>query len=316
MEEISTLRTNLQVAVSIRLARFWKASIFVKIALLALASALIAVAQLAQVPAGQQINSWQIAGILASFVVAVGATFIAITETDSSKELAVAAEAIEQTQAIKDSYDGLRFIFGNLERTIELYRATMVMRGGIETMISSGIVDDVLAAETLLQISSRSLAIAMDFAQSDQWTICVFKAIVAENGRVKLKCVAHSRAIACEIEKARQWEEGVGVAGVSYSNAGEVIIPDMFADGLRTVFASQRAETRDYDDERYRSMAAMPIEVDGMEKPWGVVVCTSDQPGHFDPDGTTGAKTHEGGRALSGMIALAVAAIRRNQSSP
>lgn len=310
MESVADLRRDVHEAVTSRLSRFWRASLFVKIALLALASALVAIAQLAQIPAGSTLNSWQITGILASAIVAIGAIFIAISEHDASHELSIAANAIEEAQLIEESYDQISYIFGNLERTIELYSATMAMRGAVEALIASKVTDDSVAAATLLSVSGRSLSISMDFAQSDQWTICVFKAVLGEGGRAKLECVAHSRAIACEIEKARKWDEGVGVAGVSYSNAGEIIIPDMAADGLRTVFVSQRAETRDYDDERYRSMAAMPILVDGMDKPWGVVVCTSDQPGHFQPDGTTGAKTHEGGRALSGMIALAVSAIQ------
>lgn len=313
MSTLRDLRDRLNTTVVDRLKKARRASLFVKISLLAVASAIVAVAQLAQVPLGSTLNTWQVTGIAASFFVAVGAVFIAITEDDASKELAIAADTIEQAQQYQDTIEELNDIFSSLDRTIELYQAVMSMRSSIEAMIASKISDDVAAASTLLTVSGRSLAIAMDFAQSDQWTICVFKAEIGADSRAQLRCIAHTRAIDCDLDKARVWDEGVGIAGVSYSNGGEVIIPDMTADGLRTVFASPKAEVRDYDDERYRSMAAMPIVVDGMERPWGIVVCTSDQAGHFQPDGTTGAKTHEGGRALSGMIALAVAAVRRSQ---
>lgn len=284
---------------------------FVKIALLAVASAIVAVAQLAQVPANGSLTTWQIAGIFSSIIVAVGAVFIALTEDDASEELAIASKAIEEARALEDSYEGLEVIFGSLDRTIELFRGTMAMRGAIEALIATGVIDEAAAADSVVKASGRSLAIAMDFAQSDQWTICVYQAIAQPNGRVKLRCAAHKRAIECDIANAREWDEGVGVAGVSFANVGEIIIPDMLADGFQTVFISPMAETREYDDDRYRSIVSVPIAVDGIERPWGVVVCSSDQPGHFSPDGTTGTKTHEGARALAGMIALAIAGCRR-----
>jgi hypothetical protein len=70
--------------------------------------------------------------------------------------------------------------------------------------------------------------------------------------------------------------------------------------------------TRPYDNDRYRSMVAVPIKVDGMEKPWGVVAATNDKTAHFNPPFGSGPKPDEGARALAGMIALGIAVSRRN----
>ena len=119
------------------------------------------------------------------------------------------------------------------------------------------------------------------------------------------RCVAHARKIQCNIAEARQWEEGVGVAGVSYSMGNEIIIPDMSAPELGTVF-NLNNNCRDYDAERYRSMVAVPIRVGANSVPWGVAVVTTDQPHHFSVQSSDGVPTCEPIRAIAAMAALAV----------
>jgi GAF domain-containing protein len=149
----------------------------------------------------------------------------------------------------------------------------------------------------------------MGFEQADRWTICVFYGDIDQReGRRVLRCVAHARAIECDISEARTWPEGVGVGGVAYANAREVIVPDLVDEAMGTVF-DLGDRKRSYDEERYRSLAAVPILVDRGEKPWGVVIATNDRPHHFNVEGT-GVRTVEAVRALAGMVALAVSVSR------
>jgi hypothetical protein len=282
----------------------------VKVGLIAIGSAAISIATFLDFPKTGPTNA-QILGILAAIIVAVGAVFVIVTEEDAPKNLALAQEAVERARDLEARFEVVGELSGSIDRLISLYQAQSVMRGVIERLASApdGSEDAVITA--MLKACERLLPIAMDFAQADVWTIGVYKAVPsAEHGKVDLKCIAHKRAIDCSLDKARVWREGTGIAGVAYSNGREVIIPDLLAEGMKAVFGSPANEARDYDVERYRSMVAMPIDVYGLEKPWGVVTATSDNPGHFSAQERHGVKPEEGARALANMAALAVAVIR------
>lgn len=82
------------------------------------------------------------------------------------------------------------------------------------------------------------------------------------------------------------------------------MVPNMHHAGLGTVF-NIAAGARDYDSDRYRSIAAVPIRVGGREKPWGVIVATNDRFGHFGLGDAIGPQNEEAVRLLAGMVALA-----------
>jgi hypothetical protein len=291
---------------------FKRASLFVKIALVAIFSAVAGVAQFAQFPAAGP-TAWQIIGITASSVVAIGAVFVVLTDQDASVEMALAAKALEEARAARTEYEVIDELEADRERLIELFQSVNLMRGVIEQATHLTTIDEDGLVKSVLTACQRSLAIAMDFSQSDQWTIAVYKAIPDpdEVGKTVLKCTAHKRAIECDIANARLWKEGTGIMGVAFSSGDEIVVPDLQADGTRAVFSTSANETRGYDNQRYRSMVAVPILVVGLQKPWGVVTATSDRVGHFKPDAQDGLRNDEGARALAAMIALAVA-VQRN----
>ncbi|HEX8300721.1 GAF domain-containing protein [Sphingomonas sp.] len=171
-------------------------------------------------------------------------------------------------------------------------------------------IEDVLSA--FMDTTLRSLPISMGFQQADRWTICVYRASLnPQTDRYDLICVAHNRAIKCNASEARPWSEGIGVSGISYSNRSEIIVPNLQSASLGSMF-NLAAGARDYDDERYRSIVSVPVKVDGQDRPWGVVVATSDRVDHFTPDDETGLKTTEPVRSLAGMVALAAAMCDRS----
>jgi hypothetical protein len=297
-----------------RAERFRNASLFAKIALVSIGSALAAIAQFTQFPPGGP-TGWQVAGIGASLIVAVGGIFVWITEQDAPKELSVAHAAVEKAREALAGYEELYQLTDEMDRLVYLVQATNLMRGVIERAAGSGLDEDKLAA-LILKACDRSLPIAMGFQQADQWTIGIYKAVPLKDGRHELACIASKRAIECDISEARRWREGTGIAGVCFSINDEVVIPDLQAQGVRSVFGSSANEVRQYDTERYRSMVAAPINVGKDDHPWGVIAATNDRIDHFTATALNGLSNHEGARSLAGMVALGVALSRIGMNQP
>jgi len=291
-----------------------RASLFVKVALLGIGSAVIAIAQFADFKENGPTPA-QIAGIIAAIVVAAGAVFVVLTEEDAGSQLAIAHEAVERARDIEAAYESVGDLYSQMDRFISLYQAQSLMRGALER-IAGGRHSEDGAAKSVMQSVERLMPIAMNFAQADQWTVGIYQAVPSVHvGKAELKCIAHKRAIPCEPREARVWTEGTGIAGVAYANMVEVVVPDLQAEGMRTIFGTSANEPRDYDQERYRSMVAIPIKVHGLEKPWGVVNATSDQTGHFSSSSDEGLRPDEAARALANMVALAIAIVRSQRTS-
>jgi hypothetical protein len=314
-ENLSELSRSITGEIGKQAGRFGRASLFVKVVFIAIFSAVAGIAQFVQFPPTGP-EPWQIVGIFASMIVAIGGVFVLITEQDATKQLSLAHKALEAARDAEARYEIIDDLESDIVRLIELFQSMSVMRSAIERLASAGISDENDIAAKILKASERSLAIAMDFAQSDQWTIGIYRAVpcTAEENRAWLECIAHKRAIECNPSEARRWKEGTGIMGVSYANGDEIIVPDLQADGMSAVFGTSANEPRAYDNERYRSMVAVPIKVHGMSKPWGVVTATNDRVGHFTPNDDTGVRPDEGARALAGMVALAIAVMRKNGS--
>jgi hypothetical protein len=289
-----------------RAGRFKIASLTVKVLLVAVFSCVVSAMQFAQVPKDQHLSTYQIVGLVASVVVLIGAVFVVITESDTSEELAVARMAVEEARTANDALEYFSLYEDTLDRALALYQSLSEMRRIVER--SAVEKQDLIPTITsMMEVTERSLPIAMGFKQSDQWTICVYRAQHNDQtGRDELRCVAHSRAIRCGLDEARAWPEGVGASGIAYSHRREIIIPNMQAPGLAAVF-DLGEYAKSYDQDRYRSLAAIPVKVDNQEKPWGVVIATNDQQDHFTTDEESGpAGTTEPVKALAGMVALAV----------
>lgn len=303
--------------ISVRLAtsarglakRSRRASLFVKVALLGLGSTVVAIAQFSDFGKDGP-SSAQIAGIIAAIVVAAGAVFVVLTEEDAGSQLALAHDAIEKARDVEAAYESVGELYAEMDRLIYLYQAQSLMRGALEAIAVSSHSEE-SAARSVMQSAQRLLPIVLAFAQADQWTVGVYQAIPSDElGKADLKCIAHKRAIECDAKEARVWKEGTGIAGVAYANATEIVVPDLQSEGMRSVFGTAANESRAYDQERYRSMVSIPIKVQGLKRPWGVVNATNDKAGHFSAAASDGVRPDEGARALANMVALAVAIVR------
>jgi len=304
--DIKALSDKVSAAFLARARRMKLASRLVQLVMLIGAAAVAGVAQFAEFsPQGP--SGWQITGIAASLIVGLGAIFSGIVDEDASKELALAQNALEEARNAQDQYQDLNRINAELEKAIELYQVMLLARGVLEQSTQIPATTEVRLVSTILEACERSLPIAMGFAQSDRWTICIYKAVGTVPGPITLECIAHYRAIKCDLTNARKWAAGTGIAGSAYANRDEIIIDDLQVPSLQSVFGTAANVQKPDDPTLYRSMAAVPIMVTGSAEPWGVVTATNDRPGHFSPISGMGIDASEGVRALSSMVALAVA---------
>lgn len=305
--DLSNLRDRLATARTHHSHSISRSSKLVKGVLLLLCAAVAGVAQFATWAADKSPEPWQIIGIVATIGVLIGGVFVLATERDAADALDVADRAMDEIREYESRIEDLENYINSCNRAVVTYQTCLAIRGAIEqsTVGTSGTIDNLLIR--IFQLVSRQLAIAADFHQSDTWTIGVYKAIpTAQSDRFALKCIVHRRAIECKIEDARVWPEGVGIAGICFSNEKEIVIPDMHIEGISAIFGP-RDLARAYDGQRYASMVSVPIMVAGRQRPWGVVNATSNRSGHFSTESGPGFKTDEPIRALAAFIALAIA---------
>lgn len=305
-----TLRTELASSFSAYSTTLIRLTRFVKIVLTIGGAAAAAIAlSFDMAHANKEISAWTIIGLMGASLVALGSIFDAMKERDASDALVTASKALDAVHARElelteilnnDEYDKA------ITRGLHLYSSMDVMRGAIEQSLDLDDVAPKTIIQTCLSAASNSLLGAFDFAITDTWTICVFRA-VPESGTTILRCVAHLRKIQCDIADARAWPEGVGVAGIAYSMNKEIIVKDFSAPEFAAMF-DLKALGRAYDKARYASMVAVPISIGNNPKPWGVAIATCDRPGHFSPDPSYGVATTEPVRAIAAMSALAAKA--------
>jgi hypothetical protein len=242
-----------------------------------------------------------------ALIVALGATFIAITDEDASIELALARNALDVARDTQERYEDLSRIVFELDKAIELHRVAILARGVIEQSTRQPSVTETGLIAAMLEACERSIPIAMGMAQADRWTFCVYKAEEGAAGEVVLSCIAHARAIKCDVASARKWTAGTGLVGAAYANRSEAIVEDLQVPSLKAVFGTAANTQKPDDVNLYRAMVAVPVMVAGMERPWGVVTATNDRPGHFSPEPDVGIDPSETVRTMAMMIELAVA---------
>ena len=247
----------------------------------------------------------EVIGMAATFIVAIGGVYVLFTEQEAVTAIEVASNALEEVALHAAERAELSEYLASFDRASETYRMCLTLRDAIEeSTVVSPTVDDLV--KRIFELASRLVWIAAGFESSDPYTIGIYKAVpTVEPHRHDLKCLVQSRAIPCLVEDARVWPEGIGITGIAYSNAREVIVPDLREEGMAAIFGPKNL-TKRYDRERYVSMAAVPIMVTGQAKPWGVLNATSDREDHFSALRDPGFKSDEPLRALAAFIGLAI----------
>jgi hypothetical protein len=275
-----------------------------------IAAALIALTRIVTLP------PWM--AYAAITVVMFSTLFVLFADKGSSAALADARQAMDKAieheadlenarrryEAAEEAYDA------ELERLSQFQAARDLMRAIFEEVAQSTTpMDEVSLIDLTLKQARRSLFLAHGFEMNDVHTICVYQRVVNSSGNAELVCRAHIRAIECDMKQARVWREGIGAAGVALASSREVVVPDLRAVELGSLY--HLPEKKVEDDVRYRSIVAEPIVLNGKSDIWGVVVATSSIPNHFSVEDRSYVNVTE---SLAGIMGLAVKIVRAKQA--
>jgi hypothetical protein len=234
------------------------------------------------------------------------------TLTQARQALDKARDAELESDARKRKFDAAEAAYSDeIERLSHLQAARDLFRAILENVATSPHkFDEITVIDLMLQQARRALFLAHGFEMSDYHTICVYRRELSADGGAELHCKAHIRAIDCDLKKARVWKEGVGVAGASLAQRNEVIVPDLSAPELGTLYRIKDLKPDDHT--HYRSIVAEPISLDADGALWGILIVTSSKPGHFTVEDRSYVNVAE---SLAGMISLAVKLTRAKVGS-
>jgi hypothetical protein len=311
----AALSSRIVTEFSRRAKSFSVASLFVKGVLITVGGTAATALQFFNWPAGGHPEWTNIAGIAASVLVMIGGFFVLVTEKDTSQQLALAHRAVEWAKNVEAELAISYEIDSEFDRIISLHQAAEIMRGRVERFAVDAVTDDDKIAADMMKLAGRLLYIAAGFSPKDQWTMCLYKREVDAEGNAYLRCVAQKRAIECELHEARTWPVGEGVVGMAQMRRREIIVPDMLLPEAVAMMGSG-AIRRENDDDRYRSMIAIPVRVGDIEEPWGVASATNDRKEHFNYESDQGVNAAEPIRLLSRYMALAVAVRGAHSKAP
>lgn len=258
--------------------------------------------------------NWPILGDAAAAVVFVTTIFLLYTDKDTSTSLADARTAMDhaldqqaESEVGRRKYEAAEKAYNDeLDRLSHFQAARDLVRAILEDVATSNSqLDEVSVIDRMLKTARHSLTLAHGFEMKDFHTICVYQRVVGSSGVAELICRAHLRTIDCDVKQARSWKEGVGAAGTALARGEEIVVPDLKAPELGTLYSLP--EKKAEDDSRYRSIAAEPISLDGKKDLWGILVATSSVPAHFSLEDRSYVNVTQ---SLAGMIGLAVKLVR------
>ena len=302
---------------------FKKVSLYVKILLIAGGTLLVALASFGiDTEVGfLEVEKWsksQFVGFVGAFLSFLGAVFVFLTE-DNSGAAYDAFEAINDrnttSKKLEDLYDILQDYEETAKRFQSLYLAYSSARGVLEQAAATSAKTEIDLIEQCLFSTKQDLKLSLGFEMQHTWTICIYKSVHdAKEQQYFLECIAHDRSIMCDLAEARKWKEGVGVGGMALAKNGEVTAPDILSHDAGSLFRLEGNIVRREDLVRYRSMMAVPINIDGDQRPWGVVLVSCDQPNFFGTSEVDhfGLQPEEAVRTLAAITALAIAIFRSN----
>jgi len=115
----------------------------------------------------------------------------------------------------------------------------------------------------------------------EQWNFSIY---IFNETSGELECIVTRRPTVKEEQAGhRPWREGEGHVGKAFQGRRALVCRDSKDPNVRGFFDAPDGKLRGYDLDRYRSLAAIPIQVDGAV-PLGVLVATSEKVGRFDPE--------------------------------
>lgn len=264
------------------------------------------------------LNNFTVMATSGLLCVFIGTAYI-VFSGDESDNLESAFKTLRANDILQDSFADLyrsdlhfRSKAAQFQALYSMYAAG---RAVIEQALVNGAADEASMIPQVLKFVRSDMRIALGFGMSDTWTIVVYKNIRKDDGYQYLKPIAHDRSIECDLKDAREWKEGIGVGGMALAKDDQVVAPDILAPAAASLFSLNNGTFRQEDLVRYRSLVAVPVNVVDDDRPWGVVLASSNVANHFqggtERDEELLDRT-DPMRVLADLVAVAVATCRIN----
>jgi hypothetical protein len=204
----------------------------------------------------------------------------------------VLSENLQLSRKSKLDNESFEYLDGFIDHQLTRVSLNSYLRELIESAVTEGCSspDDLkkYARSILGLIVERKASLfGMD---DEEWNFAVY---YYSKSTEKLECLACRRATDIPPDHVhRSWDVGEGHVGLAFSRSNELIFSDATRDELRPVIGAKGAKLRDYDEEKYKSLASMPISTDG-EHPLGILIATSDRIGRFKNEAERGDRDWE-----------------------
>ena len=251
-------------------------------------------------------------------LVFLGSLMLLVLRDESPALLARAAALEGDAQNFLDERDALLARLDSAatldRKRLALVDANRTMREALEQILFVPAATPESASQVMLDTALRYITASIGFEADEEWAISVFQ-VQGDGDAALLNRIAAARADRLsERNNPRSWKRNEAFVGAAWHSARDLIIEDSSDPQVAEDYPVPQDKQRDYDADRYRSMAAIPVRLGPDQMIWGVVAASSNRVGCFRRDpGDRQVQTVDTVRAMARMIALMAAAFQRGE---
>lgn len=222
-------------------------------------------------------------------MVAVGTIFVTLFDFRRSKLTSEAKQALETASIYLSDRDDLQRKLENVEildqRRRFLLIAIQQMHEAVERMPHETALTTVI--EAMLDAGSSDLEGAIGFEAGEKWAFSIFQRQPDPDGgkfevmrRIVVSFNDRQREKAREADKpemqTRHWKKKEGFTGVCWQHDEEIIEADLRDPSIADQYPVPKAKQKPGDEDRYVSVAVIPIKIGATDDMWGCVTATSN----------------------------------------
>lgn len=222
-------------------------------------------------------------------MIAVGTIFVGLFDFNRSKLTTEAKAALALASDFMAGKEQLQSKVDNVElldrRRRFLLQAIKQMHEAVERMPHETPLITVI--EAMLDAGSSDLEGAIGFEAGEKWAFSIFQRQADPDGgkfevmhRIVVSFNDRQREKAREFDKpdmqTRDWKKKEGFTGVCWQHDDEIIEDDLRVAGVAEQYLVPKAKQKPGDEERYVSVAVIPIKVGSRNEMWGCVTATSN----------------------------------------
>ncbi len=232
-------------------------------------------------------SSSVVAQLLLLTLIALAGAVLLFTDKSATNVVHDAQDALDERDQAQQALAEAQAVIDDLE--LQLARASRVedivdaMRSVVDVAICERVITREKLDEWLIDLLDFPIAdkLTLFGIGDEQWNFSIY---LFDEATRELHCAACRRPTRKEEEAPhRSWREGEGHVGKAFQGRRPLVCADSTDPNVRGFFDAPAGKAMDYDIERYRSLAALPIQASD-DRPFGVLVATSAVKGRFDPE--------------------------------